>query len=501
MKNISFISCLFLLLIISACTNGDNIENGNKPPEGDQQKLLTVAEIDAQIKESFELNGTFDWKDTSNQLLWSAAIHGNNILTVGYGAKDESFSFEKSNRLTSIKQEIINTIKTTASVTAKSTEDILVYEDETLNYIDVKVSDLSTVAALRKNSLIRYLEPNGYVYGTTEIQQKSSSGCSQSGETISSSDYGTLSTGARVPWNFYDHNINQAWAYSKGRGVGVGLIDTGVSSNQPYLGVKFDDYYGGRYIQKYGTYVDSFWPWSKKTDGPNDKCGHGTSASATIAAPNNNASQFIGVAYECNLISYRGTSDVVLNGYHERKGVSNALKALGNRSDVKIISMSIGYMWSIGNVKDAIKYAHAKGKLIFAAGGTSTSFTNWYGVIFPATMSETIAVTGVEEQSTYNECDTCHEGSKIDFTIIMERGNNHHVPVLGFNNGQSQYFGGSSEATATTAGIAALIWSRYPSWTRAQVLQRLKESADFYPNKNNSFGYGNIDALKAVRGY
>ena len=72
---------------------------------------------------------------------------------------------------------------------------------------------------------------------------------------------------------------------------------------------------------------------------------------------------------------------------------------------------------------------------------------------------------------------------------------------VGFYNGDSKYFGGSSVATATTAGIAALVWAKHPWASRAQVLQRLKESAHFYPNKNGDFGYGNIDALRAVRGY
>jgi len=161
--------------------------------------------------------------------------------------------------------------------------------------------------------------------------------------------------------------------------------------------------------------------------------------------------------------------------------------------------MSIGYPWSIGRIADAVRYAHARGKLIFAAGGTSTNFTNWYGIIFPASMNETVAVTGVEERVGYEECDTCHIGD-MDFTIIMERGNNNHQPVVGFNNGQSQYFGGSSVATAFAAGVAALVWSEYPSWNRDQVLQRLKEASALYPNKNSNFGYGNIDALKAVSG-
>ena len=500
MKKLNFISFLVLLIFISSCTNDETqqdelqlIENNN------QTKALTVAEINDQITKQFEEKGSFDWSDASDLLLWSASVHGENILTVGYGSKGENFRLEKSQRLTSAKEEIIKIIKT--SDLKKSDGDVVIYDDAILNFIDVKVTNLATVAELRKNSQIRYIEPEGFVYSGAISEQKSASGCNKPGESISTADYGTLSSGAKFPWNFYDHKINQAWSYSKGRGVGVGIIDTGVSSSQPNLGYKFDDFYGGRYIQKYGTYVDSWKWWATNTDGPNDKCSHGTSTAATVGAPNNNSNQFVGVAYECNLITYRGTSDVVLNGYHERKGVARALTELGNRGDVKIISMSIGYPWSIGRIKDAVKYAYARGKLIFAAGGTSTSFTNWYGVIFPATMSETVAVTGVEERSTYNECDVCHKGSKIDFTVVMERGNNHHQPILGFYNGDSKYFGGSSVATAATAGMAALVWSKYPTWSRSQVLQRLKESADFYPSKNGDFGYGNIDALRAVRGY
>jgi len=498
LQKITLISGLLVLIFMVSCTH-DELPSHEIHSIENQKDPLTLEEVNNKITKMFEENGSFNWSETSDHLLWSAVVHGDNILTVGYGAEGDHFRITKSQQLSDVKEEILQTIQ--SFDLKKSNTEVLLYDDDLLNFIDVKITGLNTVKELRKNPKIRYLEPEGFVFRSNKVLQKSSSGCSTSGENIDGNDFGTLSNGAKVPWNFYQHNINQAWAYSKGRGVGVGVVDTGVSANQSNLGSKFDDYYSGRYIQKYGTYVDSWKWWSNSTDGPNDKCGHGTSSSATISAPNNNSSQFIGVAYECNLISYRGTGDVVLNGYHERKGVANALKALGKRSDVKIISMAIGYPWSIGRIKDAVKYAYARNKLIFAAGGTSTNFTNWYGVIFPATMSETVAVTGVEEQSTYDECDACHDGSKIDFTVIMERGNNHHQPVLGFNNGQSKYFGGSSVATSTTAGMAALVWAKYPSWSRSQVLQRLKESADFYPNKNGDFGYGNIDALKAVRGY
>lgn len=500
MKRIIPVLAMALFFAIASCSREDVYFDKTTTDElAYQQEPMTLKEVNDQITQLLEQQGSFNWKDASDILLYSAAVHGNNLLTVGYGKPGESFSITKSTQLLNVKDEIIKTARDNYISIQKNGQDVLIYDDETLNFVDIKVNDIATVTALRKNKNVRYLEPDGFIYTANKIE-KSSSGCSQNAETISGYDYGTKSTGARIPWNFYDHNIDKAWAYSKGRGIGVGIIDTGISSNQAYLGSKFDDYYSGRYVQKYGTYVDSWWPWSTSTDGPYDKCGHGTSASATIAAPDNNAGQYIGVAYECNLVSYRGTEDVVLDGYHERNGVANALKALGNRSDIKVISMSIGYPWSIGKIEDAVKYAYSRGKLIFAAGGTSTEFTNWYGIIFPASMTETVAVTGVEESTSYHECDTCHKGD-MDFTVIMERSNNNNQPVMGYNTGTSNYFGGSSVATAFTAGTAALVWARYPSWNRDQVLQRLKEASAFYPNRNSDYGYGNIDALKAVRGY
>jgi subtilisin family serine protease len=496
MKKLNFLIWMITFVFLSSCTNNEELlETSNQPI---QEKLLSVKQIMNQIDLAIKTKGSFDWKDASDQLLWSATVHGSNLLTVGYGDINESFHSEKSRKADKMIDTILDVVNQNEKI---SKNEALIYKDKTLNYIDVKVVSLSTIKELRKLLDIRYLEPDGFVLVSNNPNTRSSSGCGFDSDYISSYDYGNLSSGAKIPWNYYEHKINQAWSYSKGQGVGVGVIDTGLSPNQANLSYKFDDYYSGRYIQKYGTYIDSIWWWSNNLDGPNDRCGHGTSCVSAISAPNNNSGMFVGVAYECNMVSYRGTSDVVLNDYHEKKGVANALIALGNRNDIKIISMSVGYPWSIGRVKDAVRYAYSKGKLIFAAGGTSTSYTNWYGVIFPATMSETVAVTGVEEQASYNECDVCHKGSKIDFTFVMERANNHHQPVLGYNSYTSNYFGGSSVATASTAGIAALVWAKYPSWSRTQVLNRMKYAGHFYPNKNSDFGYGNINALKAVRGY
>ena len=200
------------------------------------------------------------------------------------------------------------------------------------------------------------------------------------------------------------------------------------------------------------------------------------------------------------MIAYRAASNVVLDGASEQNGVKNAFTGLANNANVKIISMSMGHIFSVGKISDAIKYAYNKGKLIFCAAGTSTSFTTFVGVIFPATMAETVAVTGIKEGTSFVKCDDCHSGGKVEFTVVMQRsGSGNTVPVVSYYDNQTDYVGGSSVATATTAGIAALVWSKYPSWTRAQVLTKLRQSGNFYPNKNSEFGYGNINALAAVQ--
>jgi len=499
MKNLRLKFILLLALIVVSCSNEETMISEEQQQEINSKEPLSIQEINEKIETAFATKGEFDWNEVDDHTLWSAVVHGNNILTVGYGNQGESFSEIKSQRLLNQKAAIINTVESIEGV-QRNKENLI--EHDIINVIDVQVQSLETIKTLREQNGVRYLEPNGYNH--FEIAQRSSSGCDKSADSINSAHYSTVApNNAQVSWHFYEHNIPQAWNLSTGAGITVGLIDTGVSQSQSLLNSSgFNDgYSNGRYVQKYGTFIDSFWWWSNNYDGPHDKCGHGTAMGSTIAAPRNDNGMPVGVAYNSNLVAYRATEDVVLNDYHERKGVSNALTQLANRNDVKIISMSIGYVWSIGNIKDAVKYAYSKGKLIFAAGGTSTSFTNGFGVIFPATMSETVAVTGVNDGSNYERCDTCHSGSKIDFTIIMQGDNNTSKapPVLNFYNNQRRYSGGSSVATATTAGIAALVWSRHPSWSRSQVLARLKQSSEFYPSKNSHFGYGNIDAWQAVQ--
>lgn len=490
-----FALSMALAMIVVSCSKNEDMPQENIEQ---QAELLTKEQIDNKIKESIDTKGDFFWMDTDALTIWSAVKHGDNMLTIGYGeSKNE---FQKGPKSDMLKNDLIALVRDLeGSMNNQKGKDDL-YVDENLNIIDIRVENKATITALLNDERVRYLEPASYAL-TSDINKSSEGfGCGFSSQNLNSADYRTVAPGARVPWNFDIHNIPAAWNYSTGRGVTVAVIDTGLSPNQRWMNQYFNDgYSSGRSLQKYGTFVDSWWAWSNNYDGVNDKCGHGTSMASAATAPRNNDNLPVGVAYNANLVSFRSVENVLIDDYHEKRGVAEALTAIGNRSDINIVSMSIGSPFSSSRVSDAIRYAYNRGKLIFAAGGTSTGATNWYGVIFPANMNETVAVTGLIEGQN-KRCSNCHSGSKIDFTIEMERsGSGNNVPVLSSNDGAANYVGGSSVATATTAGIAALVWAKNPSWTRSQVLDKMKRAGENYPNRSSSFGYGNIDALKAVQ--
>lgn len=491
-KSVFFLALFFAL---NSCTQ-EELRNENSNTEMSQKTPLTEKQINERINQAIKKDGTFNWSNESDHFLWSAIFRGNRMVSIGFGSSKDDFDRSKSPDNKSMEEDILNLIEKSEG---KASGRFLLNSDKYLNQMDVTIEKEETINALRQMKNIRYVEPADYHYFENEAKYNTtakssgsgSSGCGFSTATLSAVDYTSTTPSAKIPWAFAKHNIPDAWSYSTGAGVTIGLIDTGVSPDQSLLGSSFNNgASSGRTISKFGVY---------NSDGSADQCGHGTKMASVMTAPRNNAGLPVGVAYNANLIAYRAAENVVLETSSEQNGVKTAFTELGNNTNVKIISMSMGHIFSVGKIEDGVKYAYARGKLIFCAGGTSTSFTNFVGVIFPASMSETQAITGVKEGTSDQKCNVCHSGSQIDFTFQMERASGNTVPVLSYYNGQADYVGGSSVATAATAGIAALVWAKNPSWTRDQVLNKMRQSATYYPTVNSSYGYGNINVLKAVQ--
>ena len=497
------IPLFFAALVLSTTACSDDKGYDEITIAETQREPMTAQEIKTKIDESVQAGVHFTWRAASTRMVWSAILKGNKLATIGFGMNAQQFDRTKTSQAQNLQEQLVQMI---AHYEGKTKEEVLMYSDPFLNLFDVYIEKQETVEALRRSSLVRYVEPADFRYfsvADTQMAPESStsSGCGYDAQTLNASDFTTVTPNARVPWTFNQHQIPAAWAQSTGRGITIGIVDTGTSPSQSLLGSNFNNGAStGRSIQKFGTFVDSIWPWSTTTDGPNDRCGHGTSMAWVAAAPRNDRGLPVGVAYNANLITYRAASNVVLDGYHEQNGVKNAFTALGNNPAVRIISMSMGHIFSVGRIEDGVRYAHSRGKLIFCAGGTSTSFTNFVGVIFPAWMPEVVAVTGVKEGTSNQKCDVCHSGSEIQFTVQMQRSaSGNTVPVGSYYENLSDYVGGSSVATATTAGIAALVWSKNPTWNRDQVLAKMRQSATYFPSRNSQYGFGNINASLAVQ--
>jgi hypothetical protein len=455
--------------------------------------------VDGYVKELYTANGDFRWESADFKMLWSAIQYGDQTVAIGYQPA-EYVGLENSIYRIRIQQgawkevhdALIDFIQSELSQRGLESEwrAILVEDDPILPIITVKLTDRHVLTALRNLKNVRYLEPLDYAHEDLATEERSTSGCSVSTFALNSADYTTTAPNAVLPWNFGLMNIPSAWNSAQGQGITIGVIDAGLSSSQALLGSEFNN--GASNIGRTVTTDYTFGSSAYST------CSHGTAMSGLAVGARNNLGATTGVAYKSNLHFIRGCEDVVLDRSVERTGLKNALVKMGNRADVKVISMSIGTPFYSSVIEDGVNYAWGAGKMMMAAAGTSFSWTSWWGVVYPAALSRCVAITGVKEN--FGTCASCHDGSEVDFTVTMERSSNSSRNTLSLNTSgyAAKYIGGSSSATAMASGIAAMVWSVNPSRTREQVYQNLLTTSQYYPNPNGSRGYGNLNAGAAV---
>ncbi len=508
MKKLHLLGSLAAALLMASCSHKESLETnsniGDDPilkrkasiVEVPSAPALDKKELDDYVVNELEKKRDFRWTEQDIHTLWSALQTSDPVLAIGYkpsGVADISQTIHEIDlskgtwKVThdALKNFIIESLQKSSGKPVVW-EEILVEDDPVLPILTIRLRDKQLLTDLYNLENVRYLEPLDYWPNGVE---KSSSGCSGSTTAINSADFTTITPGARLPWNYNSVGIPTAWNTAQGQGITIGVIDAGISSSQAMLGSLFTSgQSAGRSISTDFTLGSSAFT----------SCTHGTTMSGLAAGPRNSSNATTGVAYRSNLHFIRACNDVVLDGSSERTGVKNALVRMGNRNDVRVVSMSIGTPFYSSVLLDGVLYAHNRGKLLMAAAGTSFSWTSWWGVVYPAAFSECVAVTGVNESGS--TCNTCHDGGEVDFTIPMERNANSDRNTLSLaqSGNTPTYVGGSSSATAMAAGIAALVWSARPTLSRTQVLNALIMSSQYFPSTVSNRGYGNINAAAAV---
>jgi serine protease len=355
----------------------------------------------------------------------------------------------------------------------------LLSEDALLPVIEVSLADADALRAVRRLGVVDYVEP---VLVQGDLTRPADVGGCGWGSGWGSDRVYTPS-GDLYSVKFEAQNIPAAWERSSGAGVAVGLVDTGVSADQGQLLWQFaDGASAGRTHRLF--YISSL-------GSPYDECGHGTRMAGALAAPMD-GSGVVGVAWGADLNSVRHANGVAAVSSSDAKYAIRG--AVENGSDIVAMAwQSLNWFWQ---VSDEIEYWHYRRPVLFlGAAGTSECDGLIFddNVVFPADMSEVVAVTGVSYPDGSVPCGI-HYGPEVELTAYLD------VPSTGRTTPDLAGIGGSSNATAVVSGIAALAWSANPGLSRDELRGVLQRAGAGYPQRDSRLGYGLVDALKAVGG-
>jgi subtilisin family serine protease len=155
----------------------------------------------------------------------------------------------------------------------------------------------------------------------------------------------------------------------------------------------------------------------------------------------------------------------------------------------KVISLSIGDAVGSDKERAAIQRAIAADVVVVAAVGNKPED---HDVIYPAAYPGVLAVGAIDEAGKASSVSVT--GDKV---AIAAPGTN----LVGCDISNGYVNGtGTSGATAIVAGAAALVRSKYPSMSAAEVVHRLTATAKDAgpPGRDDQYGYGILNLVGAL---
>jgi len=251
---------------------------------------------------------------------------------------------------------------------------------------------------------------------------------------------------------------------------------------------------------------------------------HGTACAGIIAASSNNTIGITGICPNCKILPIR----ILFDQYN--MGTTNDAIARGFdwavQNGAKIISNSYGGFTESPIVTDAINNALNAGCVVlFSTGNSDYNFVN-----YPSYLPGVIAVgasTMCNERCSYTSCnqeswwgsnygielDVVAPGTKFATTDIAgPKGKSYTDPSLCYNDDYIRYFGGTSAACPTAAGVVGLILSANCQLSNIEAKRILELSCSktgsytysptlCHPNGswNQEMGHGVVNAFTAVK--
>jgi subtilisin family serine protease len=275
------------------------------------------------------------------------------------------------------------------------------------------------------------------------------------------------------------YGIQTAWSTTRGAGVTIAVIDTGVDGSHPDL---TGTVVGGTDVSGVGSAN------GQKPVGTDSE--HGTMVASLLAGHGNgpgNVDGVLGVAPAAKLLSVSVGLGVGATGSDDQ--IAQAVRWSADHG-ANIINMSLTRNtldWP-PSWDDAFLYAMKKGVIIVAAAGNRGSGTTEVGA--PATMPGVVVVAGVDQNGNAS-FDASSQGITLSVAAPSEA-------LVGAAPGGGYYqWAGTSGATPLVAGVLALIEASHPKLSAGNVINRLTATATA---KGNAIVYGSglMNAAAAV---
>jgi subtilisin family serine protease len=277
-----------------------------------------------------------------------------------------------------------------------------------------------------------------------------------------------------LDWGVEKLNVPAAHKVTKGRGVKIAVLDTGVDPLHPDLADAFTD----------PDHVANFTP---SRFGGIDKQGHGTHCCGRAFGRGENH----GVAPEATGISVKVLGDDGSGTVDEiAKGARHANKTLG----ADVLSFSLGGPTADRFMPPVFAECEADGVIIIAAAGNEGPNPNTVG--FPGGYTQAVCVGAKDINRAIAKF-----SSRGPALFVVGPGVNIRSQYPG---GQYATMSGTSMATPHVAGLAALWIAAHPEIPKKERPARFREALraacdDLGPvGRDTAFGWGAPDAAKLV---
>jgi type VII secretion-associated serine protease mycosin len=275
-------------------------------------------------------------------------------------------------------------------------------------------------------------------------------------------------------WHLDFLHVSQAQLISQGAGVVVAVIDSGVDGAHPDL--------AGSVLPG-----EDLGAVPASSDGRVDLDGHGTGMAGLIAAHG----QVLGIAPQAKILPVRvvdDPSDTTGLGRSIGAGIDFAVD-----HGASVISVSVGEPEGDPTEAEAVKRAIANNVVVVAAAGNRTAGPK---TVYPAAYPGVVTVVGVDQQGNHADISVVSPQAVLAAPAVQIYSTNSRFVV----GGGYRLGTGTSDAAAIVSGVAALVRSKFPSMSAADVVVRLEATADDKgpPGRDSEYGYGIVDPVKAL---